>query len=96
MMLSADERVQHRRGVQSRPLSPGALLVDMDTGRCFELNRVGAEVWGILETPTPCGEVYAQIADRYRIGMIQAADEVGKLLDQLLDERLIERGSNPR
>jgi hypothetical protein len=95
-MLNPDERVQRRRGVQASPLSPGALLVDMDTGRCFELNRVGAEVWGILQIPATCGEIYAQIVDRYRIGMTQAADEVGKLLGQLLDEKLIERGSIPR
>jgi hypothetical protein len=54
-------RLRRREGVQCRSLADRALLLDPRTGACFELNRVGAEVWSRLDGTNTLEEVCAQL-----------------------------------
>jgi hypothetical protein len=76
--------------VEARPLPQGALLVDMNTGRCFRLNRVGAEVWSMMEAPTPLGRICEQVASRYGLAPESIEHEVRGLVEHLLKEQLVE------
>jgi hypothetical protein len=59
------DRVRRRAGVVARDTPEGAVLVDMNDGRCFELNRVGAAYWLLLEEERVLGELCARIASRF-------------------------------
>jgi hypothetical protein len=43
MALSVDARLVPRADVAAREINDGAVLVNMGSGACFELNRVGFE-----------------------------------------------------
>ena len=89
-MVSPDERLMQRSGIETRPLTPGALLVDMNTGRCYRLNRVGAEIWSLLRTPLALPEICAEIAGKYAREAEQLESDVRALVAHLVTERLIE------
>ena len=62
----------------------------MNTGHCFRLNRVGAEIWAMLTSPLAVDEVCAQIATRYGKSVVQIDTEVRALFDLLIREHLVE------
>jgi hypothetical protein len=84
------ERLIQRRGIETRPLEQGALLVDMDTGKCYRLNRVGAEIWALLRTPSDRAELCAALAKKYEPGPTTLERDVGELVAHFVRERLVE------
>jgi hypothetical protein len=89
-MSSLQNPLKQRAGVEARPLPQGALLVDMNSGHCFRLNRVGAEIWTMLHTPLSVDEVCARIAARFRKPVDQIDIEVRALVVQLINEELLD------
>jgi hypothetical protein len=89
-VLRENDIVARRKDVETREVPQGAILVDMETGRCFRLNRVGAEVWSILEAPVAAAEICERIAVRYQKPVEQINLEVRALIDHLLREKLLE------
>jgi hypothetical protein len=89
-MPPTDEQLRQRSGVETRPLPEGALLVDMNTGRCFKLNRVGSEIWTMLGSPRRRSEICEGIASRHQMAVDQVEKDVGAMIDQLATDKLIE------
>jgi hypothetical protein len=89
-MSGPENPLRQRNGIEARPIAQGALLVDMNTGRCFRLNRVGAEIWTMLQSPLAVREVSTQIATRYGKPIAQIDSEVRALCELLIRERLVE------
>ncbi len=89
-MPSPDERLTQRSGIETRPMAKGAILVDMDTGRCYRLNRVGAEIWALLRAPLALPELCAEVAKKYDPPPAALEADVRALVTHLLTERLIE------
>jgi hypothetical protein len=83
------DRLKQRSGIEMRALPKGALLVDMNTGRCFRLNHVGAEVWSLLAERQDFGDVCRTVANRYRRPIEAVTNEVRRLVEQLTRENLL-------
>jgi hypothetical protein len=62
----------------------GALLMDIASGDCFELNAVGAEVWQALERGDSVARVVHGMTEKYKISSERAAADVSDLLTNLL------------
>lgn len=88
-MASPGERLTQRGGIETRPLAQGALLVDLNTGRCYRLNRVGAEIWALLQRPRGVDDVCAAVARSYAGAGEAVARDVRELCAHLVTERLI-------
>ena len=88
-MLNREQIVSRRNGIETRTMQGGAVLVDMNTGACFRLNRVGADLWSLLETPRSIDELCARLRDHHRRSPDDAERDVSALLDQMRDSQLI-------
>jgi Coenzyme PQQ synthesis protein D (PqqD) len=89
-MASSEQKIRRRANVETRPLPQGAVLVDMDSGRCYRLNRVGAEIWSMLESPSDLGQVCASVAARYGRAVDTIEPEIRELVERLTKEQLLE------
>lgn len=90
-MPNADERLTQRSGIETRPMAnKGAILVDMTTGRCYRLNRVGAEIWALLRAPLAASEICAEVAKKYEPPPATLEGDVRALVAQLLASQLAE------
>lgn len=96
LSLGFDSTLGWRDGVEHRPLRDGALLVDMNTGGCFRLNAVGAEVWGLLEEPQSVRRISEAIARHYNLEPLQVEADVHALLTELLQKGLLMENSGRR
>jgi hypothetical protein len=89
-MVEPEELLVQRTGVETRPLPKGALLVDLETGRCYRLNAVGAEIWALLARPAALREICAEIGRQHDQPKSVIEGDVRELVERLVSERLIE------
>jgi hypothetical protein len=85
-----DARIAPRGAVQVRPLEDGAVLVDMSSGACFELNVVGFEVWKCLGQGQSVTEICATLAGRYNVDPDVIGADVRSLITSLVAAGLVQ------
>jgi hypothetical protein len=71
-------------------MGDGAVLVDMRSGACFELNRTGAEVWELLANGATGRSICATLATRYHVPDETIASDVRGIIDALRAQKLVE------
>jgi hypothetical protein len=86
---SLDDNVSRRPDVLARETPDGAVLVDMTSGRAWELNRVGAALWSLLSAPTSLRHVCAVLGERYAVERTVLERDLTKLADDLIRAGLI-------
>ena len=71
-------------------LGDGALLVDMRSGACFELNKTGAEVWALLAEGATIRTICATLAARYQVPDETITSDVRAIVHALKNQKLVE------
>jgi hypothetical protein len=84
-----DQRLVVNPLVVVKPMPTGAVLMHTVTGECFELNRLGAEIWKEIERGAFSSDTAHQIADRYKISAQTVADDVSRLIEQFLRQDIV-------
>jgi len=84
MKPATEERYVPRRGVEARIIDGGAVLVDMGSGKVFELNRIGAEIWKLLGPGATVTAICETLIPRYKIERAELESDVEKLVDSLI------------
>ena len=67
----------------------GAILMDMASGDCFELNRLGAEIWARLGKGESRTELVANLAASYGVPTATVDSDVKALLQLLTQNGLL-------
>jgi len=75
--------------ITAQRMEAGAVLMDAATGECFELNRVGAEVWEQIASGGDMTKVVTVLANRYRMAEDLISADVARLVDELLARGLV-------
>jgi len=88
--MGDDDRVVPRSVVQVRALEDGAVLVDISSGACFELNAVGFEVWKGLDRGQSVSEICATLAGRYNLEPDVIGSDVRRLITSLVAAGLVQ------
>ena len=72
----------------------GAVVLHMGTKRYYSLNETGMFVWRCLEEGTGRAGIITQLVDAYEVEIAEAEMAVARLLEELVQERLIQ-GAEP-
>ena len=83
--------VRKRAEVTVRTTPTGALLVDLTTGQCWQLNRLGADFLLQLETEKSVQAVCDVLESRYDVSREVLQRDLARLTQELADAGLIER-----
>lgn len=75
--------------VVSQQTSDGAVLLEMTTGECFELNRVGAEIWEAIARGGVLEDVIVTLEKRYHLPMSMIDADARILINDLLAKGLL-------
>lgn len=90
MDVAADSGARAKDGVVARPVEDRCVLVNLGTGACWELNRMGLEIWKLFEQGLPSSAVCAQLASRYGVELEVVTADVRALVQTLVREGLAE------
>jgi len=72
-----------------QPTDLGAVLMHVATGDCYELNRVGTEIWNRLAQGESLSRIAAALADEYATTPETAENDVRLLVAELSRRGLI-------
>jgi hypothetical protein len=75
--------------VVTQATDDGAVLVEMNSGDCFELNRSGAEIWARITAGDPVAAIVASVAERYAIPESVADSDARQLIADLIRRGLL-------
>jgi hypothetical protein len=76
--------------VAAREIDDGAVLVNMASGACFELNRIGFEIWKALGPGATVDGICDALGGRYSVEREVLAADVRRLVDALVAAGLID------
>ncbi|MHB1160239.1 MAG: PqqD family protein [Chloroflexota bacterium] len=66
-----------------------AVLVNLDTGDYYSLDKVGAEMWDLIISRSSVKEIVQTLVGRYDAEPLDLEDAVLRLIEQLQQEELI-------
>ena len=82
-------RFQASPDVVTREVPEGAILVNIQTGFAFKLNRVGLEVWRLLDGKRGLDEIIGDLQSTYAVDAERLQRDVEVLLDDLRKQGLV-------
>lgn len=85
----AADRLRPHPDVVSQRLGESGVLIDLRTGRMFELNATGLRVWELVNEGCPAGQMLHRLGDEFTGDPDRLRDEVAALLDELVREGLL-------
>lgn len=74
----------------------GAMLVDLKSGHCWQLNRVGAEAWSLFQGGgSSLSDVTDVLASRYAVSRSVVEADVQKVIQELTGQGLLVAANTP-
>jgi hypothetical protein len=83
--------IRKRSEVTVRSTPNGALLIDLASGRCWQLNRMGADFLSAIDAGKSLGEVLDAMGGRYDVSREVLERDLIRLAQELSDAGLTER-----
>ena len=87
--IAPDNSFLAKQDVVSRPLEKGALLVDLSSGDCWELNQVGAAIWDSLIAGKTVTETVDGLSAVHKISRAIIEADAIKLCESLVTAGLL-------
>lgn len=75
--------------VQSTTMEEETVLLALDTGRYYTLNRLGTAIWDQCTGHTTMRDIHAVLCDRFEVSSDRAFDDLVALANQLVQEGLL-------
>lgn len=94
VMMEAELSIalQPSRDVETVALAEGgAMLVDLRSGHCWQLNRVGAEAWTLFQGGASVSHVTDALVSRYELARRTIETDVERIVQELTGQGLLVR-----
>ena len=87
--LSLPTVVVRNAGFVDAEIDNEVVLMNMDTGFCYGLNRVGSRIWSELTVPIRVGDLCTKLVSEFEVDPAICERDVLDLLQELRAEGLI-------
>ena len=92
-----DEAIFERNATfADSPVGEAAVILNTDELLYFAVNRVGARIWRLLESPRTLGELVQILSQEFAVEPSICRQETSAFLYQLLDRKLAVRQGGDR
>jgi len=89
MVRGSDRYRVHDEEVAAKVIDGEAIIINLTTGVYYSLDPTGSEVWSLLEAGHDLDAIAGHLGGRYDVPASTCRGDVERLVDQLLDEKLI-------
>jgi hypothetical protein len=83
-------RMQVSQDVLVQELGGEAVLLHLQTGKYFGLDQVAFRMWQLLVSSPTAEAAYSTLAREYDVEPQRLRDDLGRLLGQLVEQRLLQ------
>jgi hypothetical protein len=88
--LSSASVIVRRDGIVEAEVDGEVVALDIESGNCYGLNKVGTRIWQIIAAPQRVDALCTRLVGEYEIDLATCERDVLGLLEELLHERLID------
>jgi hypothetical protein len=81
--------------VITRELDGETILLNLDTGIYFGLDKVGTDVWGAIRATATLQDALDRLQSEYDVGPAVLRSDFMRLVDELLAKGLLQRADSP-
>jgi hypothetical protein len=96
MQVPMTPRLRRAPGVVTQPIEDGVVLLNLQTSRCWQLNRLGVEIWTMLERDSGIEDICDQLSTRYSVSRDLLDQDVRDLVEHLRREKLVVESPAPQ
>lgn len=89
MDMTEQTRISRRDTVVSADVGDDAILLDIDSGYFFQLNRTAARIWGLLENPQTLGDLTASLQSSFTADGESILADVHAFVADLVDRGIV-------
>ena len=83
-------RLRRKATVVSADVADDAILLDIDSGYFFQLNRTGTRIWTFVEAPQTLGALCDHMAANYRVDVEECRRDVSAFVADLIERGVLE------
>ena len=87
--MTLDQAIAPVAAIVVRPVPDGAMLVDLGRGHCWQVNRLGAEIWFLLDGRRTLREVCEVLRPSYDVAADVIERDVVTMVEDLLTQGMV-------
>ena len=84
--------LSRRAGLMTADMNGSTVMMDMKTGKYYNLGTVGCRIWELLEEPMTIAALVKKLTDEYDVSAAQCRADILPFLDTLLERGLLLAG----
>lgn len=84
--------LSRRAGLMTTDMNGSTVMMDMKTGKYYNLGTVGGRIWELLEEPMTIAALVKKLTDEYDVSAAQCRTDILPFLDTLLERGLLLAG----
>ena len=84
--------LSRREGLMTADMNGSAVMMDIMTGKYYNLGQVGGRIWEILEEPMTIAVLVQKLTDEYDVSAETCRTDILPFLDTLLERGLLLEG----
>jgi PqqD family protein of HPr-rel-A system len=88
--LTAQSRVRRIDDVLDTEIDDQTVMMDIEQGSYFGLNKTATRIWAMLAEPMIIGELCDRLTEEFDVPREQCVQQVGAFLENLLDRGLLQ------
>lgn len=81
--------LSRREGLMTADMNGSAVMMDIMTGKYYNLGQIGGRIWEILEEPMTVAALVKKLTDEYDVSAEQCRSDILPFLDTLLERGLL-------
>ena len=84
--------LSRRAGLMTADMNGSAVMMDIMTGKYYNLGQVGGRIWELLEEPMSVSDLIRKLTAEYDVSAEQCRTDVEPFLNTLVDRGLLVEG----
>jgi len=89
-MIDDATQLQRKPGLVAADVADNAILLDIDSGYFFQLNRTGAAIWSVVSEPRSLDVICEKMAAEFRVDPEACRADVVEFVGDLIERGLLE------
>ena len=84
--------LSRRMGLMTADMNGSAVMMDIMSGKYYNLGEVGGRIWELLEEPLTVAELVRKLTAEYDVSAEQCRADILPFLGKLVERRLVLEG----
>ena len=89
--ITLNSTVVRSSDVMSSPVDDELVMIDIEQGAYYSLDRVGADIWNRLAAPLAMADLCAQLMQQYDVDQATCEADVLAVLNEMAEDGLLQR-----